>query len=358
MTDILSTPPSAQAYAEEERRRGRNAEMSQPGRKEVEEHNRRVMAQAGDRLMASTTSVAPEPAAPVGSHPPVPVLAERGDIGQAVVDLLRFDRIEAARTRCVSRVVEEERTLVDEAHGDALDAQIDEYLSAAWSAATKKERVPALLDPIIRWDAHERVVEDRRLIGKRLRTAIDDRAVSDAQDAVAGALDSIDELVVREALGAADDAVQAAERLTLAGLDVDADAGALVDRGDDGALSALRLWRAAVVRWERVQAVRMWCAAALDRGLTVSREGSVCVVPPPRMRSGEWLSEVDRQRANAPQAEVRTQGSAQWQGSAPSWLAGRTAHEVLRWYVRLDAGDRPVPRGVADLDDVIGADRG
>lgn len=358
MTDILSTPPSDAAYAHEATRVRPNAEMSQPGRKEVAEHNRRVMAQAGDRLMASTTSVAPEPAPPVGSHPPVPDLTAQGDIGQAVMDLLRFDRIEAARTRTMSRVIEEERALVDEAHGDALDAQIDEYLSAAWSAATKKERVPALLDPIIRWDAHERVVEDRRLIGKRLRTAIDDRAVSDAQEAVTGALDDIHALVIEEGQGSLTDAVQAAERLTLAGLDVDADAGALVDRGDDGALSALRLWRAAVVRWERVQAVRQWCAAALNRGLMVDRQGSVCVVPPPRMRSGEWLSEVDRQRANAPQAEERTQGSNAWSGSAPSWLAGRTAHEVLRWYVRLDAGDRPVPRGVADLDDVIGAARG
>lgn len=346
MTDILSTPPSAQAYAEEERRRSRNAEMSRPSRRQVEEHNKRVMAQAGDRLMASTTSVAPEPAPPVGSHPPVPDLTAQGDIGQAVIDLVRFDRIEAARTRCVSRVVEEERALVDEAHGDALDAQIDEHLTAAWSAATKKERVPALLDPVIRWDTHERVVEDRRLIGRRLRSAIDDRAVSDAQEAVTGALDDIHALVIEEGQGALTDAVQAHERLTLANLDVDADAGAIVDRGDDGALSALRLWRAAVVRWERAQAVRQWVAAALDRGLTVSREGSVCVVPPPRMRSGEWLSEADRQRANAPQAEERTQGSYCWQGSAPSWLAGRSAHEVLRWFVGLDAGDRLSPRGV------------
>ena len=126
MTDILSTPPSAQAYAEEERRRSRNAEMSRPSRRQVEEHNKRVMAQAGDRLMASTTSVAPEPAPPVGSHPPVPDLTAQGDIGQAVIDLVRFDRIEAARTRTMSRVIEEERALVDEAMAQVTTHSVDQ----------------------------------------------------------------------------------------------------------------------------------------------------------------------------------------------------------------------------------------
>ncbi|WLP92506.1 hypothetical protein [Gordonia sp. NB41Y] len=343
----VDTPPSAAAYARERQRPVYGA-----SRAEVARHNKRAMAEYGDRLAADSIRNAPQPAPPVGAHPPTPELTDAGDIGQAVIDLLRVDRIEAARTRCLSRIVEEERHQAEEASRAALDARIDEALTAAWSAAAKREKVPGLLDDIVRWDAHERITQDRLNIGKRLREAIDERAVLEAREAVRGALDEIDDAVLDEAHAALADAVQAHERLALAGVAVDADAGALVDAGDDGVLSALRLWRSAVARWSDVQAVRQWCAAALARGFVVS-QGSVVVVPPPRKRSGEYLRHDDAQRHNGPQAEALTQGSGAWQGDAPSWL-GQGSHEALRWWVGLDEHERPEPRGVADLDDVVG----
>lgn len=60
-----------------------------------------------------------------------------------------------------------------------------------------------------------------------------------------------------------------AERLSLAGVGVDVS----LDNVVDGVLSALRMWRGAVVRWEQAQAVRQWVAAALDRGLMVDSRG-------------------------------------------------------------------------------------
>lgn len=204
---------------------------------------------------------------------------------QQVIGLLQLDKIEAARTRCLGRVTEEERHHAEEASLAALDARIDEALMAAWSAASKREKVPGLLDGIVRWDAHERITRDRLNIGQRVRDAIDARAVSDALDGLRAVLDEIDTVVLDEAHSALSDAVQAHTRLAMAGVGADADAGAVVDAGDDGVLSALRLWRSAVARWSDVQSVRTWCAAVMARGFVVDRHGSVVVVPPPRMRA-------------------------------------------------------------------------
>ena len=71
------------------------------------------------------------------------------------------------------------------------------------------------------------------------------------------------------------------------------------------------------------------------------------------MRSGAHLREAEARAANAPQAAPRNKASYCWQGPAPSWLAGRTAHETLRWWwCGLDEHERPAPRGVADIDGI------
>ncbi|MDY6808342.1 MAG: hypothetical protein SW127_04915 [Actinomycetota bacterium] len=349
----MTTTSSASAYggldpaAEPPRKSGRAA---------MADHNRGTAERNSDAMMARETekwrigqeaAQATRPVGPrVDPHPPTPLLSDAGDIGQRVAELVRLDRLDGARSRSVARIDEESREIEAEAEAYALRTRLAEAAAELVDATSRKEKAPEVL----------RALVDEHHARKRLSVPLDiDRGIRAAIEAeVCQRADETVRRVLDEACKALADAVQAHERLKLAELSVDADAGALVDHGDDGALSALRLWRSAVARWSDVQSVRQWCAAALDRGFEIRTTG-VAVVRPPKVRSGQWLTEAEAKRHNSPQAEARTQGS-QWKGSAV--LRGvdtASAHSVLRAWCALDEHDRPSPRSVADLDTNTGA---
>lgn len=340
----MSAPPSSRAASREANRR------------QAERNSDAMMARETDKWrIGQEAANAARPVGPrVDPHPLTPLLSDAGDIGQRVAELVRLDRLDNALSRSLARISEETRTIEHEAASYALRTRLAEAAVALVDATSRKEKAPEVLRRLV--DEHH---DRQRLsvpldIDRGIRVAIESEVCARAAESVRGVLDEIDAAVLDEARGVLADAMQAHERLTLAGLTIDADAGALVDYGDDGALSALRLWRSAVAQWSDVQSVRMWCAAALDRGFEIRTTG-VAVVRPPKVRSGQWLTEAEARKHNSPQAEARTQGS-QWQGSAV--LRGvdtASAHSVLRAWCASDEHDRPSPRGVADLDTNAGA---
>ncbi|MYR08078.1 hypothetical protein GTV32_18005 [Gordonia sp. SID5947] len=355
-------PPSDELIDAERRRHERKSAKS--GRAAMAEYNRGTAARNSNAMMTrevekwNTGRRAAQAAQPVGPrvdpHPPVPLLSEAGEIGQRVAELIRLDRLDGALTRSLARITDENREIEAEAAAYALRTRLSEAAAALIDATSRKEKAPEVLRALV--DEHhdrERLVVPLE-IDKGLRAAIESEVCQRAAGSVRGVLDEIDTAVLDEADAVLADAVQAHERLSLAGVGVDVTLDQAVDGDDDGVLSAVRLWRSAVARWSDVQSVRMWCAAAIDRGFEVRTTG-VSVVRPPKVRGGQFLTEAEARKHNSPQAEARTQGSSCWQGSAPSWLAGRTEHEVLRWFVGLDAKQRPNPRGVADLDTNKGA---
>ncbi|MGW6033131.1 hypothetical protein ACWFOS_05700 [Gordonia terrae] len=350
-----NTPPPPEAFRESRGRRDPDPYgLDRPpmSRDEIAAANRATEARNSDARMARETaraSVTPRVPRAVPPHPKTPKLTEAGDIGATVLDLVRLDRMDGGLSRALARVEEEGRELTAQIKRDNLRARTAEAAAAALDAAEKREKVPPTLMPVIRWD-RERIMHTPVDIEQGVRKAIEREAAERAEAAVVAALAEVDAAVIEEARKALRDAAQAHERLNLAGLNVDADAGDLVDAGDDGALSALRLWRSAVSRWEYVQAVRMWCAAVLDRGFEVKR-GVLRVVPPPRVKVGDFVTDEQALEHNSPQAEARTQGS-QWEGAtAPRAVGEGSAHTALRWWCGLDEGSRPAPRGVADLVD-------
>lgn len=348
-----AVPPPEAAFA---RKRGHDdAGTAMPDRAAMKRLNEATAARNSDARMARETAsarpfVPPTPRS-VPPHPPTPKLADAGDIGQQIVELVRLDRVAGALSRATARIDEEAREITAAAERDNLRARIAEAADAALDAAERKEKVPPTLMPILQWD-RDRIDHTPVDLEKGLRTAIENGVCDRALAAVRGVLDEIDAAVLAEADSVLAGASQAHDRLKLAGLSVDVTLDEVVDNGDDGALSAVRLWRSSVSRWDDVQAVRQWVAAVLDRGFEV-RDGVIRVVPPPRVRSGSFLTDEEARKANSPQAEARTQGS-QWEGStAPGWLADTGSHEVLRWWVGLSEAQRPRPRGVADLDRTV-----
>lgn len=344
-----SEPPSDSAFARERQRinqdRASEAATPLPSGKDVQRMNRSAAARASDARMAreSVLQAPPTPRTPDEPHPEAPALdsEESGELGKAVAEVVRLDRVQAALSRSLSRIDDEVREISEATRSGALARFVGDRVDTAWQAASQKKSVPEMLTPTLRFD-QDRIDEDAR-VSRMIRTAIESRAVESAREAVSGSLSEIEAAVQDQAEKALADAQQAQERLKLADLTVDADAGALIDGGDDAALSALRLWRDAVRRWGQVQAVRMWCAAAVDRGFLV-RNRELKLVGPPRVRSGEFVREEDARRNNAVQAEGKALAS-QFEGQ-PGWLGSRGAHAALKWWTGLDQGSRPEAGGV------------
>ena len=353
----MSTSTSTDAYGGIDMSAAPGTAM--PDRASMAAMNRNTARRAADARMAreGARNVAPEPEPMPGQHPRTPSLADLGDIGAQVLDLVRLDKVDGMVSRALARVDEECRELAETARRDSVAARTTAAATAALDAAAKREKVPPTLAPLIHWDAHERTDAVPLDLERGVRTAIETAAADRALAGVRGVLDEVDALVVAAAHEVLADAVQAYTRLDMAGVGVDVTLDAAVDNADDGVLTALRLWRSASERWGQVQGVRMWCGAVLARGFVV-RRGVLSVTPPPRTRSGAYLADVDARAANGPQAEAVVAG-VPWQGSTvSSGVDTASAHAVLRAWCALDEHERPAPRGVADLDDVIGAARG
>lgn len=325
------------------------------GAADVARLNRQTEREAGDRIAASSV-IRPAPTSPPAppQHPPAPGLDDAGDLGRAVTDLLRLDKLagDASRTRARIR---EEAPAVAEQQREAHQRHQRDLVAEAWDAAAKRQRVPEIVERSMRWYEHERLQASADYAANELLSAVDARHAALAQAAVADALDEIDTAVLDVANGALRDALQAHERLTLAGVSVDVSLDEAVDAGDAGVIDALRLWREACARWGEVYSVRQWVAAVLDRGFVVKR-GQVSVTPPPRIPSGAFADTAAVQAAHDT-AERRVQGS-QFTSEAPRFVREGSAHVVLRWWCGLDEGSRPQPRGVSDRIDTHTSDEG
>ncbi|WP_267615489.1 hypothetical protein [Gordonia bronchialis] len=312
----------------------------------IERMNRRAeQAQQDRKGRESVLSPAPEPAEPVAQHPATCELAAAGDLGEQVAELLGLPKIDGTLSRSMARVTEEDRELTERNQRAAVAARVAEAVAHAWTAAEKREKVPPTLTPVLHWHDHE-LLTAHNGISTAIRQGIEQRATDAAGDAVRSALDAIDELVVTEAGEALSHAVQAFERLKLAGVSVDTDARSIIDSDDDGAVSAARLWSAACARWERVQIVRQWVGAVVDRGFVVSK-GHVVPAPPPRIPSGQF-ADTEAIKAAQDTAERRVQGSP-FTSEAPRFVREGSAHTALSWWCGVDQGSRPAPSGVADL---------
>ncbi|WP_055477198.1 hypothetical protein [Gordonia sp. HS-NH1] len=350
-----SAPPPPEAFRESRRRDPDPYGLDRPpmSRAEIAAANRDTEARNSDarmeREVARANALVPQrPPRSVAQHPMTPKLSDAGEIGATVLDLVRYRHAEGALSRALSRIDEESRELSARIKTDNLRARTADAASAALDAAEKREKVPPTLTPLIEWQ-RDRIDHVPLATEQGVRTAIERGAAERAEAAVVAALAEVDAAVIEEARKVLRDAAQAHERLNLAGLTVDVSLDDIVDGdADDGAVSSIRLWRSAVSRWDEVQRVRQWVAAVLDRGFEVHR-GVLRVVPPPRVKVGDFVTDEQAREHNSPQAEARTQGS-QWEGStAPRAVGEGSSHTALRWWCGLDEGSRPAPRGVADL---------
>ncbi|MCG7631126.1 hypothetical protein MHN80_02255 [Gordonia McavH-238-E] len=325
--------------------------------RDVERLNEKVTREAGDRIAASSV-IRPAPTSPPApqQHPPAPGLDDAGDLGQTITDLIRLSKLADAGSRTRARIREEAATVAEQQR-DAHQRHQRALIAEAWEAAAKRQRVPDVVERAMRFYEHERITASVDYARDEMLAAVDARHAELARAAVADVADEIDAEVLDAANGALRDALQAHERLRLAGVSVDVTLDEAVDAGDAGVIDALRLWRESCTRWGHVQNVRQWVAAVLDRGFVVKR-GQVSVTPPPRIPSGAFADTAAVAAAHGT-AERRTQGS-QWEGStAPRWLADKGSHEVLRWWVGLDEGSRLNPSGVrVGISSVVPMDQG
>ena len=309
--------------------------------------DRKITEDREDRRMAqqSVLQAAPEAAAPPVQHRSAPGLDDGGELAQAIAERLRFDKLDDAHSRGASRCREEVSEII-EAQRHAHERHQRELISEAWEAAAKRKRVPEIVERSMRHYEHERLTTNAEFAATELLTALDRHHEAQALQALTDALSDIDTMVSDAAREVLKDARQAADRLALAGFTVDVSLDQIVDGDDDGAISAVRLWRSAVARWTEVQVVRQWVAAALDRGFTVKR-GSVTLARPPRVKSGAYARAEDVARTNGPTAEDLALLSQF--ATMPRDLADQGSHAVLRWWIGQDEGAKPAAAGISAM---------
>lgn len=251
----------------------------------------------------------------------------RGEIGQAVADVLRLDRIAATARKVEHRITEEAREML----ARAIEDRDAELLEAAWSAAAGKTKVPPIVEPIWRWttrdvpEAPQEHVHGVRWTAERLLERLRTRQAVEMGARVAEVLPEIDRVLVDTAESILTTAGSAADTLTGAGLTVDATAEDVVEHGNGEALAAFKAWGQAVAAWGDLQSARRWVAVAAERGFSETN--------PDRLAYSEGVADL----------EARVWGS-QFEGAGVP--AGGVAG-ALSWWV--DNG-RPAPIGVGSIE--------
>lgn len=292
------------------------------------------------------TRSAPTSPAPPAQHETAPGLDAAGELGAAVAEVTRLDRVESTARKVRSRI-EDEAADIAKRQTTAIDDHTATLLDEVWEDAAAKRRVGEFVERSMHFIEHGRAETSAQYEAARLVSAVNARMVDEAGQRVRDTLDDVNVLVLDAARGALTKAVEAHTRLELAGLTVDATDRELVVLRDAGALAAIALWHEAVSGWVEVQAVRAWVAAVRDRGFRSDGGGRLALTPPPRVRSGAYAERAD----NDTTAEQRTQGSV-WvgvsgQGSMAGVAPTDAAHSALRWWCHLAEAKRPAPRGVS-----------
>lgn len=251
----------------------------------------------------------------------------RGEIGQAVADVLRLDRIAETARKVEHRITEETREML----ARAIEDRDTERLDAAWSAAAGKTKVPPIVETIWQWTTrdvpqapHEHA-HGVRWTAERLLERLRTRQAVEMGARVAEVLAEVDRVLVEAAESILTAAGSAADTLTGAGLTVDATAEQIVEHGGPEVGVAWRAWRDAVAAWGDLQSARRWVAVAAERGFSETN--------PDRLAYSEGVTDL----------EARVWGS-QFEGAGVP--AGGVAG-ALSWWV---GNGRPTPIGVGSIE--------
>ncbi|MFT7025187.1 MAG: hypothetical protein ACJA07_004309 [Rhodococcus sp. (in: high G+C Gram-positive bacteria)] len=193
----------------------------------------------------------------------------RGEVGEAVSELLDLRKIDAAYSKVIERVRGEVETVEAEKKSEA--RILDGLLDAALDASRAKQRTPDVLAPLIRWVEHER--PDGRPEGYALAVfaSLNARQAQERAERAQESALEIKKLLSFYTQRVLDSAGDVADTLEAAGLSVDATAEEVVDSNDPAVSTAWRAWREAVSRWTEVQSTRRWIAVAIDSGFDPKR---------------------------------------------------------------------------------------
>ncbi|WP_206511435.1 hypothetical protein [Rhodococcus sp. KRD197] len=245
----------------------------------------------------------------------------RGEVGEAVSELLDLRKIDAAFSKVTERVRGEVATIEEEKRAEA--RMLNGLLDAALDAARAKQRTPDVLAPFIGWIEHQR--PDGRPEGYAVTVfaSLNERQAQERAERVRDSALEIEKLLNSATLQILGTAGRAADVLTEAGLSVDATADEVVDSNDPAVSTAWRAWREAVVRWTEVQSTRRWLSVVLASGFDPKRPT-------------ELLSDTDAERVS---------WSGQYQGSELVGVHG--AHGALAWWL---SNGRPAAAGVAHIE--------
>lgn len=255
----------------------------------------------------------------------------RGEIGQAVADVMRLDRIAATARKVEHRIDEEQREML----ARAIEDRDAELLDAAWSAAVGKTKVPPIVAPAWEWTtrdvptAPQEHAHGVRWTAERLLERLRKRQAVETGARVAEVLPEVDRVLVEAAENILTAAGSAADTLAGAGLTLAATAEQIVEHGGSEVGVAWRAWRDAVAAWGDLQSARRWVAVAAERGFSETN--------PERLTYGEGVTDL----------EARVWGS-QFEGAGVpvGGVAG-----ALSWWV---SNGRPAPIGVGS-DETAGA---
>lgn len=246
----------------------------------------------------------------------------RGEVGEAVSELLDLRKIDAAFSKVTERVRGEVATIEEEKRAEA--RMLNGLLDAALDAARAKQRTPDVLAPFIGWIEHQR--PDGRPEGYAVTVfaSLNERQAQERAERVRDSALEIEKLLSLSTLQILGTAGRAADTLDSVGLSVDATAEDIVEHDDPAVSAAWRAWREAVSRWTEVQSTRRWLAVALSSGFDPKRPA-------------ELLNDTE-----ADQLSWRHQFAG-----ADLWVACEGSHMALSWWI---AHGRPQAAGVAHIE--------
>ncbi|KXX62133.1 hypothetical protein [Rhodococcus sp. LB1] len=249
--------------------------------------------------------------------------ALRGEIGEAVTNTIRLDRIAESARKLEHRVTEERREAEAAMRLAARAEHLDTVLADGWTAAESKAKVPAILTPHIEFvDDVQHVISPSALadtVTKRIR----EQHAGKARQRVRDVLAEVDTIVMSAAQDVLEKAGNAADTLTAAGLTPDASAESVIENGGSEVLTAWKAWKRAVEAWSDIQSARRWVAVAVQAGFDPRKPERLAPGDHDDIEAASWWG--------------------QWVGVRVLAVSG--AHESLRWWVE---NKRPAPAGVAD----------
>lgn len=268
----------------------------------IAEGNARVQRETEDARMAAFTTGSRRKGARTGTEAPAPTITPTiadgapvppilaGEVGQRVADLLDLDSIGSAAKKVLHRIDDEAKELAEEQRS-GLERHITETLTAAWTEARAKHKVPPIVGPVVHHDEHARLTTNIDWRARDLSARVNAQHAQRNRERVAERISAVDAIVTEEARAVLADAGAAADELAAVDLTPDASPAEVIDSGDERSIAAVRDWRSAVTRWSDLQSVRAWVAVAVDRGF--SQRTPTELEPAPRRLTGPFAPTVD-----------------------------------------------------------------